>query len=576
MTLYMPLFRSCSTLRSLTQLHAHLVVTGLHSDPLASTKLLESYAQMGSLQSSRLVFETHPSSDSFMFGVLVKCYLWHYLFDQVVLLYHHHTQNGSRLTQNCTFLYPSVLKAVSVVSDLVAGRKLHGRIVRDLVSWSSVVTCYVENGRPGEGLEMLPWMVSEGIVPDSVTMLGIAEAGDKVGCLRVVRSVHGYVIRKEMAGDASVRNSLIVMYSQCGYLRGAKGVFESVADQSTACWTSMISSCNQNGRFEEAIDAFKKMQESEVEVNEVTMISVLCCCARLGCLKEGKSVHCFILRREMDGADLDLGPALMHFYSACWKISSCEKILCLIGNSTVVSWNTLIPIYALEGLNEEAMVLFACMLEKGLMLDSFSLCMYAGSIRFGQQIHGHVTKRGFVDEFVQNSLMDMYSKCGFVDLAYTIFEKMKEKSMVTWNCMICGFSQNGISVEALKLFDEKDLYIDTSLVDMYAKCGDLKTAQGVFNSKSKKSVVSWSAMIAAYGIHVDLLSHVGNIGGAYEIIKSACQPIDASIWGALLNGCRIHGRMDFIQNIHKELREIRTDDTRYYTLLYNIYAEGGN
>ena len=75
---------------------------------------------------------------------------------------------------------------------------------------------------------------------------------------------------------------------------------------------------------------------------------------------------------------------------------------------------------------------------------------------------------------------------------------------------------------------------------------------------------------------VDLLSHVGNIDGAYEIIKSACQPIDASIWGALLNGCRIHGRMDFIQNIHKELREIRTDDTRYYTLLYNIYAEGGN
>ena len=65
------------------------------------------------------------------------------------------------------------------------------KCVRDLVSWSSVVTCYVENGRPGEGLEMLPWMVYEVIVPDSVTMLGIAEAGVKVGCLRVVRSVHG-------------------------------------------------------------------------------------------------------------------------------------------------------------------------------------------------------------------------------------------------------------------------------------------------------------------------------------------------------------------------------------------------
>ncbi|KAL2349198.1 hypothetical protein Fmac_003198 [Flemingia macrophylla] len=723
MTLYMPLFRSCSTLRSLTQLHAHIVVSGLHRDPLPSTKLIDSYAQMDSLHSSRLLFSAHPSPDPFMFAVLIKSYLSHHFFDQVLALYHHHLQKGSHLTQNCTFLYPSLLKASSCIGDFVTGGKLHGRIVtsgltadhviatsllgmygdlgclssarkvfdemlvRDLVSWSSVISCYVENGRPGEGLEMLRWMVSEGIGPDSVTMISVAEACGKVGCLRFAKSVHGYVIRKEVDGYASLRNSLIVMYGQCGYLCGAKAVFESSADQSTACWTSMISSCNQNGCFEEAIDVFRQMQELEVEVNAVTMISVLCCCARLGLLKEGKSAHCFILRREMDGDDLDLGPTLMDFYAACWKISSCERLLRLIGNSSVVSWNTLISIYAQEGLINEAMVLFARMLAKGLMPDSFSLassisaCAGAGSIRFGQQIHGHVMKKGFVDEFVQNSLMDMYSKCGFVDLAYTIFEKISEKSVVTWNCMISGFSQNGISVEALKLFDEmyfngldinevtflcaiqacsnsgylqkgkwihhklivsgvkNDLYIDTALVDMYAKCGDLKTAQSVFDSMSEKSVVSWSTMIAAYGIHgqitsattlftkmmesdikpnevtfmnilsacrhagsveegkfyfnsmrdygivpnaehfasiVDLLSRAGDINGAYEIIKSTCLPIDASIWGALLNGCRIHGKMDLIKNINEELREIRTDDTGYYTLLSNIHAEGGN
>ncbi|XP_061369709.1 putative pentatricopeptide repeat-containing protein At1g69350, mitochondrial [Gastrolobium bilobum] len=721
MTLYMPLFRSCSSLRPLTQLHAHLVVTGLHNDPLASTKLLESYAQMGCLQSSRLVFYAYPSPDSFMFGVLIKCYLWNHLFDQVVSLYHHHM--GSQLTQNCSFLYPSVLRAASGAGDLVMGRKVHGRVVksgfstdhvigtsllgmygescclndarkvfdgmveRDLVSWSSIISCYVENGQPGEGLGMFRWMVSEGIRPDSVILLSIAEACAKIGCLRLAESVHGYVIRKDMAGDASLNNSLIVMYSQCGYLCRAEGLFENLIDRSTACWTSMISSYNQNGCFEEAIGAFIQMQESEVEPNAVTMISVLYSCTRLGLLKEGKSVHCFILRKEMDAADLDLGPALIDFYAACWKISICEKLLHLIGNSNVVSWNRLISFYAREGLNEEAMVLFAHMFAKGLMPDSFSLASSisatasAGSIQFGQQIHGHVMKRGFMDEFVQNSLMDMYSKCGFVDLAYTIFDKIMQKSIVTWNCMICGFSQNGISVEALNLFDEmyfnsleinevtflsaiqacsnlgylekgkwihhkiivsgvqKDLYIDTALVDMYSKCGDLQTAQGVFDSMPEKSVVSWSAMIAAYGIHgqltaaislftemvesdikpnevtfmnilsacrharsveegksyfnsmkdygivpniehfasiVDLLSRAGDINGAYTIIKSMCLPIDSSIWGALLNGCRIHGKMDLIKNIYKELGEINTDDTGYYTLLSNIYAEGGN
>ncbi|KAI5437742.1 putative pentatricopeptide repeat-containing protein At1g69350, mitochondrial [Lathyrus oleraceus] len=723
MTLYMPLFRSCSTLRQLTQLHSHLVTTGLHNDPLASTKLIESYSQMGSLQSSRLVFYAYPSPDSFMFGVLVKCYLWNHLFDQVLSLYNHHIHMGSsHLTQSCSFLYPSLIRAASGVADLVVGRKLHGKIVksgfsedrvigtsllgmygelcclsdakkvfdemcqRDLVSWSSVVSCYVENGIYREGLGMFRSMVSEGIRPDSVMLLSIAEACAKIGCLRLAKSVHGYVIREGMIGDGSLSNSLIVMYSQCGYLCKAKRLFESLVDRSTSCWTSMISSYNQNECFEEAIGAFIKMQDSEVELNEVTMISVLNSCARLGWLKEGKSVHCFVLRNAMDAADLDLGPALIDFYAACWKISSCEKLLRLIGNSNVVSWNTLISFFAREGLNSKAMVLFAHMVAKGLMPDSYSLASSisasasAGLIQFGQQIHGHVMKRGFVDEFVQNSLMDMYSKCGFVDSAYTIFNKIRKKSIVTWNCMICGFSQNGISLEALNLFDEMygncleinevtflsaiqacsnlgyldkgkwihhkiivtgnqdDVYINTSLVDMYAKCGDLQTARRVFDSILEKSVVSWSTMIAAHGIHgqinaaislftkminshikpnevtfmnilsacrhagsveegklyfnsmrdygvvpnqehfasiVDLLSRAGDINGAYKIIKSIQMPVDASIWGALLNGCRIHGRMDVIEKIGEELRRISTDDTGYYTLLSNIYAEGG-
>ncbi|CAI8588002.1 unnamed protein product [Vicia faba] len=723
MTLYMPLFRSCSTLRHLSQLHSHLLTTGLHNDPLASTKLIESYSQMGSLQSSRLVFYTYPSPDSFMFGVLIKCYLWNHLFDEILSLYNHHIHMGSsHLTRNSSFLYPSLIRAASGVADLVTGRKLHGRIVksgfsedsvigtsllgmygelsclcdakkvfdemclRDLVSWSSVVSCYVENGVYREGLEMFRSMVLEGIRPDSVTLLSIAEACAKTGCLRLAKSVHGYVIREGMIGDGSLSNSLVVMYSQCGYLCKAKGLFESLVDRSTSCWTSMISSYNQNECFEEAIGVFIKMQDSEVEPNEVTVISVLSSCARLGWLKEGKSVHCFVLRNAMDAADLDLGPALIDFYAACWKISSCEKLLHLIGNSNVVSWNTLISFYAREGLNDKAMVLFAHMVAKGLMPDSYSLASSisasasAGSIQFGQQIHGHVTKRGFFDEFVQNSLMDMYSKCGFVDLAYTIFNKIRKKSIVTWNCMICGFSQNGVSLEALNLFDEmyencleinevsflsaiqacsslgyldkgkwihhkiivtgnqNDVYINTSLVDMYAKCGDLQTARRVFDSILEKSVVSWSTMIAAHGIHgqinvaislftkmvsshikpnevtfmnilsacrhagsveegklyfnsmrdygivpnqehfasiVDLLSRAGDINGAYEIIKSIRMPVDASIWGALLNGCRIHRRMDVIENIGEELGRISTDDTGYYTLLSNIYAEGG-
>ncbi|KAI4328510.1 hypothetical protein L6164_020860 [Bauhinia variegata] len=315
MTLYMPLFRSCSNLRSLTQLHAHLVVSGFLKGPLASTKLIESYAQMGSLKSSRLVFDTFPSPDSFMWGVLMKSYLWNHFFEEVVLLYHNMIYHQAHIG---SFVYPSVLRASSGICDLGIGRKIHGRIVksgfdadtvietsllgiygelgclddarklfdemgeRDVVCWSSIVSSYIENGRAREGLEMFRCMLSEGIKPDWVIMLSIAEACANVGSLMLAKSIHGHAIVNEMMSDnGNFNSSLIFMYSQCGSLSSAERIFLNLPDRSTSSWTSMISSYNQNECFQEAVDTFLGMQESKVEPNAVTMLSVLGSCARL-------------------------------------------------------------------------------------------------------------------------------------------------------------------------------------------------------------------------------------------------------------------------------------------------------
>ncbi|KAM1170479.1 hypothetical protein FF2_020756 [Malus domestica] len=720
MTLYMPLFRSCTVPRTLAQLHAHLVVSGLHRDPQASTKLIESYAQMGSLQSSTHVFKTFPNPDSFMCGVLMKCFVWNHCFQEAILLYHEMLHR-----ENCMnrFIFPSVLRACSGFGDLGVGGKVHGRIiksgfdsdavvetsllglygelgnlgdarkvfdampVRDVVSWSSIISCSVENGEASEGLDMFRWMVFEGVELDSVTMLCVAEACGELALLREARSVHGHVVRRGIKTDGPLDNSLISMYSKCGDLQSAKTIFGSVTHWDTASWTAMISCYNQTGSFLEALDAFVEMQESKVQPNSVTLMCVLRSCIRLGLHREGSSVHCFAIRNGVD-PDLDfLGSALFELYSEIGGLSYCQKVINTIGGRNVVSWNTIILGHCQKGLLREALVLFVQMQTHGLMPDSFSMssalsaCGKVRSLELGHQIHGHIIKRGYLDEFVLNSLIDMYSKCGFVDSAYMIFDKIKHLGLVTWNAMISGFSQNGNPVMAISLFDEmylncheinevtilsiiqacselgylekgkwvhhkliilgirKDLFTDTALTDMYAKCGDLRSAQGVFDMMEERSVVSWSVMIAGYGMHgrinaatslfdhmvetgvqpneiifmnilsacshagavkrgrfyfrsmrdfgveptaehfaciVDLLSRAGDLNGAYEIIKSMPTPVDASIWGALLNGCRIHQRMDMIESIKRDVLDISTDDTGYYTLFSNIYAEGGN
>ncbi|XP_021661173.2 putative pentatricopeptide repeat-containing protein At1g69350, mitochondrial isoform X2 [Hevea brasiliensis] len=674
---------------------------------------------MGSLHSSRLVFQTFHNPDSFMWGVLIKCHVWSHFFGEAISLYNQMLYNEIRINE---FILSSVLRACAGFGDLGIGEKVHGKVikcgfdidavvetsllgmygdlgctsdarkvfdnmsVRDLVSWSSIISSYVDNGEVSEGLEMFRSLVLKGVELDSVTMLSIAEACGELSFSRLARSLHGYVVRRRIGSHGPLDDSLIVMYSKCGDFSSAERIFVNMFNQSVASWTAMISCYNRGGRFKEALEVFVEMLESEVESNTVTMMAVLGSCAGFSLFKEGKSVHCYIAK-HMELNDDSLGPALIELYAKCGQFRYCENVLHTIGKRNIVSWNMLISLYASHWLLLEALALFVQMQTQGLIPDSFSLsssisaCANVGFLQLGRQLHGYAIKRHILDEFVLNSLIDVYSKCGLMDLAYLLFDRIQFKSVVAWNSMICGFCQNGNSSEAINLFDQmylncldmnevtflaaiqacsqmghlekgkwlhhklitygikKDLYVDTALIDMYAKCGDLQTAQVVFDSMSERSVVSWSVMIAGYGMHgnvdasishftqmvwlgikpnditfmnilsacshagyveegkfyfnlmkdfgvdpssehfacmVDLLSRVGNLSEAYRIIKSMPFPAEACIWGALLNGCRIHRRIDMIRRIERDLLDTRTDDTGYYTLLSNIYAEAGN
>ncbi|OVA00726.1 Pentatricopeptide repeat [Macleaya cordata] len=721
MTLYMPIFRHCTTPRTLTQLHAHLLISGFQRNALASTKLIETYAKMGNLESAQLVFNSFSTPDSFMWGVLIKNYVWSLFFKEAISLYH---EMLYKQTQFCSFIFPSLLKACSGLADVGLGRKIHGRIiksgfesdqvvettllcmygergsldsarklfdkmpVRDLVSWSSMISNYVRNEKAHEGLEIFRQMILEGIRIDSVTMLSITDACAELGFQKLAKSVHCYILRKKIQSNGSLENSVIVMYNKCGALESAELMFKQLSHRTTVSCTAMISCYNQQAQFREALNIFIEMQESEVEPNSVTMMGILFSCSQLGWIREGKSIHGFVIRKSLDPKFDLLGLSLIDMYASYGKLENCQIIFAFIQEKNLILWNSIISVYTRNGLSEEALKYFAQLHMEGLLPDSFTLasslssCGAIGFSKLGSQIHGNIAKTGLgSNEFVHNSLIDMYSKCGSVDSAYMKFKEMEPKSVITWNSMINGFALNGNSVEAISLLDqmyfkgimmdkvtflsaiqacshlgdlekgkffhnkliiyglEKDSYVDSALVNMYSKCGDLRMAGRIFNSLLERSVVTWSAMIAGYGIHghveaaislfqemvnsgikpnevtfmsmlsacshggfvgegkfyfnlmkdfdiepklehyvymVDLLSRAGDIESAFEFIKSMPIPPSASIWGALLNGCRIHRRMDMIESIEKNILGLEPDNSGYYVLLSNTYAEGGN
>ncbi|GAB2280226.1 hypothetical protein Dimus_014869 [Dionaea muscipula] len=584
---------SCSSLRSLTQLHAHLLVTGLRHDRQASTKLIESYAEMGSLKSAANVFRTHHNPDPFMWCVLIKCFVWDGSDKEAISLYHRMLCLGIQFS---AFVFPSILRSCARFGDLGIGQLVHGTVVkcgfeaddvvqtallsmygelscpsharkvfeempiRDVVSWSSMVSCLVKNGQLSEGLEVFREMVYKGTLEvDSVIMLSVAEACGELGFVDVARSIHGYTVRHELNNDDGhgglLDSSLIVMYGKCGDLFVAKKLFQNVAnDGHVSSWTAMISCYNQDAQYREALLVFANMHKSKVEPNSMTLEGVIYTCARLGLEKEGKSCHSYAIRKGIDlEYDQLLGPTLIDLYAECGNPKACQRIFQRVREKDVIMWNMLISVHTRVGLLEDASLLFVQIYALGFLPDSFTIssvlsaCGTIGFHQLGSQIHSYIVKTGYSDEFVMNSLIDMYSKTGFLDSARMAFIRFRgRRSVMTWNTMICGYSHNGEYKEAIGLFDlmyssnhkmdevtfssiiqacsnsgclekgkwihhklivhgvRNDIYISTALTDMYAKFGDIKTAKKIFNSMKEKSVVSWSAMIAGYGAHGDI------------------------------------------------------------------------
>ncbi|XP_031490511.1 putative pentatricopeptide repeat-containing protein At1g69350, mitochondrial [Nymphaea colorata] len=699
--LYEPLFRVCTTNRTLRQLHAHLLVLGyLRGTPFPSstpefyrlspdqlqttsvlsesqvlanaslyprsscrtgqvnklaTKLINSYAKTGDIASARLVFDTICRPDAFLNDVMMKGFVWNGCFEDAILLCDRMLVSQF---EHGSFTFPSVLKACGGLHDVDKGRKVHGRIIkggfeadcaiqtalihmysqcgfadgayqvfvrmfqRDAISWGAMLLGYAHNGRYTECLEVFVQMNAAAVEVDSVTMVGIAQACAGLGCLKQGRSVHGYIVRREIVITGPLENSLLDMYGKCGDLYCACKLFNKMSKKDVYAWTMMISYYNHCLCPRDALELFVQMQQKLLpSPHSVTLVAVLQSCSQVGSLREGKSVHGFITRKGLDFEILC--PGLIDMYVCCKRLSDCFKVVRCTQLKSVELCNSLITVYVRHGLPAEALALFYQMHRDNVSPDSFTLasslaaCADSSSYITGALIHSHVIKTGFQsNEFIQNSIIDMYCKSGFVDFAYTVFNGILEKSTITWNTMICGYAQNGHGIEAISLFDHmylnsvalesvafvsavqacsllgsltkgkwihhklivcglhEDKYCQTAVLDMYAKCGDILLARQVFNNIRERSVVSWSAMISGYGMH----GHVDDATSLFnEMMDSGTKP-NGVTFISLLAACSHTGRVEqgqhYFDKMTKEFRLVPSSD--HYACMIDLLSRAGH
>ncbi|KAL2487940.1 Pentatricopeptide repeat-containing protein [Forsythia ovata] len=165
-----------------------------------------------------------------------------------------------------------------------------GGLVPDLVTWNAIISGFVQGQRAREALQLFHDMLIAGIKPNQVTVTGLLPACGMIGSIGKGKEIHGLIYRMGLYINVYVASALIDMYSKCGSVKEAWNVFYTTPSRNVASWNAMIGCYGKHGMVSSAIELFEKMQDEEVQANEVTIVSVLSACVHCGQDEKGMEI----------------------------------------------------------------------------------------------------------------------------------------------------------------------------------------------------------------------------------------------------------------------------------------------
>lgn len=361
-------------------------------------------------------------------------------------------------------------------------------------------------------------LVGSPLEPQRLTYPSVFKAYAQLGLACFGAQLHGRVIKLGLDCDRFVRNTIIHMYMNCGFLSEARQLFDESSEldlvawnsmimglskcgevgesrrlfdrmpsRNSVSWNSMISGYVRNGKCVEALELFGKMQGEGIGASEFTMVSLLNASGRLGAIQQGEWIHEYITK---NGIELNI--------------------------------------------------------------------------------------------IVVTAIIDMYCKCGSVNKALNVFEIAPKLGLSCWNSMVMGLAMNGCEEEALELFSRLESSIDlrpdgVSFLAVLTACnhsGMVDKARDYFSLMRGKYNIEPS--IRHYSCMVDVLGKAGHPEEAEKLILSMPINPDAIIWGSLLSGCRKHGNIEMAQRALERVIELDPSESSAYVLMSNVYGSSSH
>ncbi|XP_027341723.1 pentatricopeptide repeat-containing protein At1g11290, chloroplastic-like [Abrus precatorius] len=610
------LLELCTSMKELHQILPFIIKNGFYNEHLFQTKLISLFCKYGSISEAARVFEPVEHKLDVLYHTMLKGYAKNSTLGDALGFYHRMKCDEVRpVVYDFTYL----LQLCGENLDLKRGREIHGQMIingfesnlfamtavmnlyakcrqiedaykmfermpkKDLVSWNTLVAGYAQNGFARRAVQLVLQMQEAGQKPDSITLVSVLPAVADVKALRNGRSIHGYAFRLGLEFLVNVATALLDMYFKCGSVRTARLVFNGMSSKNVVSWNTMIDGYAQNGESEEAFATFLKMLDEGVEPTNVSMMAALHACANLGDIERGRFVHKLLDKQKLS-FDVSAMNSLISMYSKCKRVDIAASVFNNLTKKTIVTWNAMILGYAQNGCVNEALNLFCMMKSQDIKPDSFTLVSVATALadlsvtRQAKWIHG-LAVRTLMDKnvFVATALVDMYAKCGAVQTARKLFDMMQERHVITWNAMIDGYGTHGLGKEALYLFNEMQKSTikpnGITFLSVISACSHSGLVEeGLYYFETMKKIYGLEPAMDHYGAIVDLLGRAGKLDDAWNFIQQMPIKPGITVLGAMLGACKIHKNVELGEKAADKLFELDPDDGGYHVLLANIYA----
>ncbi|KAD6119810.1 hypothetical protein E3N88_11081 [Mikania micrantha] len=445
--------------------------------------------------------------------------------------------------------------------------------------WNTMIRGFQQNHQPRYALDLFERMRVEPVDPDCFTFPFVIRACTDL--MEDVRGkyIHGLLFKVGLELDTFIGTSLIEFYGNLGDTKAARSVFDELPMKDKVAWTVMLSSCvNECSDLQAARKLFYRMPGKDIVSWNIMIFQYI---------KAGEVQNAYELFTLAPVKDLLMYNTVLGGHARHGEVDVMVKFFNDMPMKDLVSWNTVIGGLVRVKRVKEAMNHFRQMLSENIhpneitFVSLLAACAQVGALDTGRWLHSYIDRNNHrLDVVVGTVLVDMYSKCGDLESAEYVFNKLQDPDVIAWNAMLMGFSMNGQSKMTLELFTRMKVESvkpnEITILGVLCACvhaGFVNEGQQVFDSMVKD--LGLAPRVEHYGCMVDLLGRAGLLDEAYELIQGMPMEPHTGVWGALLGACKLHKKVELAETAIKHLNELEHEDGGYLTMMSNIYANAG-